>query len=47
MTKEGEHCSKVIETKFNKLLLIPEKIMKILKILLNVQFVKGHMKKVK
>ena len=40
MTKESEYCSKLIGTETNR-------IMKILIILLNVEFIKKHMKKVK
>ena len=52
MIKKSEYCSKVIETEFNKALVIvipvhSNKIMKILKILLNYVFVKKYMKKVK
>ena len=47
MIKGSEYYSEVIETKFNKPLVMTEKIRKILKILLNVGFVKKHMKKVK
>ena len=44
---ESEYYSKVIETDFNKPLLMAENIMKPLIILLNVRFVKKHMKKLK
>ena len=48
MIKESEHCSKVIETEVNKLLVISEKDHQhILIILLNAGFIEKHMKKVK
>ena len=45
--KQSKYFTKVIETKFNKPLAICEKYHEILMILLNVWFVKKHMKKVK
>ena len=39
--KESEHYSKVIETQFNKPLVLTEKIMNVLKILLNFGFSKS------
>ena len=47
MIKEREYCSKIIETKINKPLVLTKKIKKILKILVNVGFVNKVMKNFK
>ena len=47
MIKESEYFSKVIEREYNKYLVMNKNNMKILKILLNIGYVKEYMKKVR
>ena len=46
MTKVSEYCSKITETEINESIVMTKKIMKVLKTLLNVVFVKENMRKV-